>query len=107
MKISKIYLIALILIGVIVAWWFVGDVALAGLLSLLGVDGKRKYNKAQELKQETEVNEELAAIDKKDAVRVNDEIGQANKNITEIVNTPVDFDKPINEVVADAKEDWG
>lgn len=107
MKINKIHLIILICVVVAVAWWFIGDVALGGLLALFGLGGGKK-DEATARTYNTQADEhvEMAEEDINTAAEHAEIADKVNDDIAGVLNQPVDHKKPIDEVVEDAKKDW-
>lgn len=93
-------LAVLVILGVIFAWYLIGDVALGGLLLLFGLKGKKR--KQEYVDENSDISDYLinSAKDKQKEAR------KVDKEIENVMDSPVDYEKPIEEVVKNAKKDW-
>ena len=95
----------LIIIGVAVAWYFIGDVALAGLLALFGLGGAN-LKKANQLKDEADEHVDMANHFINVVSDKQEKAAKFDREIELTKTEPVDYEKPRQEVVDDAKKDW-
>jgi hypothetical protein len=106
-KMNKTNLIIIIsIIGITCALVYTfGDNGLYALLALIFGLGKNK-KKAEALNVEADEHIEIVDELVNEAVEHQQEAKKIYNDITEIIDTPVDYVKPIDEVVKNAKKDW-
>lgn len=98
------FLVILILLGI--AWHF-GNIALGGLLALLGLGGIHKIRtKEAGLKREADEHEAMSARLADKAANFQSGATRLDANIEKIMHSDVDDKKTIDKVVGHAKEDW-
>lgn len=95
-----------IILGVLVAWYLIGDVALGGLLALFGLGRGKGREQAEKLRTEANMDAERANKLASDASDKQQEAKKVDQEIDEIIEEPVDYEKPVEEVVENAKKDW-
>jgi len=105
-KLDRLEIVILIICAVVVAYYFIGDIALAGLLGIFFKRGKKHEQKAKQLNDEA--NEHIAMADKdvQAAVEKQKEADKIQNEIEDIVESKPDESEPIKKVVDDAKKDW-
>ena len=104
---NKVAAVILILVLVAIAYWLIGDVALGGLLALIGLSGDKEEKESGDFKRDAETHENQAEVyldraqqEQMEADKLNDE------RIKVIIDSEPDETTPLNQVVNDAKKDW-
>jgi len=98
-------IIGLSIVGlVIIAYYFIGDVALGGLLALFLGKGKNK-DRAHDLKVEADEHETMANNLVNEAIEYQQKTEELYDDMTKVTNEQVNESEPIQEVVDRAKQD--
>jgi len=105
---TEIILAIIIILGVIFAWYLIGDIALGGLLTLFGLGTTRKViaEKINTLKSNADEHEDISDHLVDVATKTQQEADKIDTVIKEVTEKPVDYEKPIESVISHAKKDW-
>jgi Sec-independent protein translocase protein TatA len=97
----------MVLVLVAIAYWLIGDVALGGLLALLGMGSDEAKKESSNFKRDAETHENQAEVYLDRSQQEQMEVDKLNEErIKVIIESEPDDTTPLNQVVKDAKKDW-